>query len=885
MLVNDRDHRSGESRTSTVLSVTPLSAFIHIILIGAGLTLIPGGIRGAAAEETWFNPALLATGTQSADRPDAPVTDLSRFESGQQMPGTYLIDIYINNEFSDTRDVSFVDDGHGGLTPELTLADYKTLGLNPAAVTSLRNVDVTTPLTDLAHFIPAATTVLEFSRQRLNISLPQLVMNRRVSGYVDPALWDEGVSAALLNYTLTGNNTRYRGSSASQGSSSGLYANLRGGLNWGAWRLRNYSSYSQTSGNTSSSDFQVISTYLQRDIKSLKGQLTLGETSTPPDVFDSVEFKGGQLVSDEAMLPDSIRGFAPVIRGVASSSAQVTVRQNGNIIYQTYVSPGAFEITDLNPSSFSGDLDVTIKESDGSERHFTQAYSSLAVMQREGQMKYAITAGELDKNNSQHPRFVQGTLVYGLPHDLTAYGGVLVAQKYTAVSGGVGVSLGDIGAVSADITKAEATLYAGDKSTGQSYRVRYSKSVQATGTTVNMAAYRYSTSGYYGFSDASSQAPSSNERDAKQGHRRSELELSLSQSLGDWGTLYISGSQRDFWGTSGTERTWSAGYNGSSSGISYGLNYSHIQNNGRQNTQKSDNRFAFNVSVPLSRFLPGNDQGYYHHSMQANYGMNTNQNHRTSHYLGVGGTALSDGQLSYNLSQTTENQGGGYGASLNGTYSGSMGTVNMGYNYNQTQQQITYGLSGGLVAHGHGVTLSPPLGDTIAIVRAPGAGGMKVKGQNSLYTDGRGYAVMPYLTPYRRTDISVDPGELSDQVAIENTSVPVIPARGAVVMASYQTKVGYQALITLLHGGIPVPFGAMVSVEKSREEDARTDRNTAIVGDDGQVYLSGLTDKGTLNVQWGQGSDQQCRAKWVLPAGKEEKGRNTAPLVVQSICR
>ena len=63
MLVYAKDHGSGKGRTSTVLSVTPLSAFIHIMLIGAGLTLIPGGIRGAAAEETWFNPALLATGT------------------------------------------------------------------------------------------------------------------------------------------------------------------------------------------------------------------------------------------------------------------------------------------------------------------------------------------------------------------------------------------------------------------------------------------------------------------------------------------------------------------------------------------------------------------------------------------------------------------------------------------------------------------------------------------------------------------------------------------------------------------------------------------------------------------------------------------------------
>lgn len=180
----------------------------------------------------------------------------------------------------------------------------------------------------------------------------------------------------------------------------------------------------------------MISTYLQRDIRPLQGQLTLGETSSPADVFDSVPFKGAQLASDDAMLPDSVRNFAPVIRGVAGSDAQVTVRQNGNIIYQTYVPPGAFEITDLNPSSQSGDLQVTLRESDGSERSFTQAYSSLAVMQREGQLKYAVTAGTLDQNNSRTPRFAQGTLIYGLPYNTTAYGGVLAAEKYRAVTGG-----------------------------------------------------------------------------------------------------------------------------------------------------------------------------------------------------------------------------------------------------------------------------------------------------------------------------------------------------------------------------------------------------------------------------------------------------------------
>ncbi|SQI97309.1 fimbrial biogenesis outer membrane usher protein [Klebsiella oxytoca] len=51
----------------------------------------------------------------------------------------------------------------------------------------------------------------------------------------------------------------------------------------------------------------------------------MGDTFTTGDVFDSVQFRGIQLMSDDEMLPDSQRGFAPTIRGMAHSNAKVTI--------------------------------------------------------------------------------------------------------------------------------------------------------------------------------------------------------------------------------------------------------------------------------------------------------------------------------------------------------------------------------------------------------------------------------------------------------------------------------------------------------------------------------------------------------------------------------
>ncbi len=140
--------------------------------------------------------------------------------------------------------------------------------------------------------------------------------------FVPTSEWDEGINAFLLNYSFTGSQDHDIDENRTENSE---YANLRPGINIGAWRFRNYSTWNHDSDGQNSWDSAY--TYVSRDIEFLKGQLIAGENNTPADVFDSISFKGVQISSDDDMLPDSMKGFAPVIRGVAKSSAQVTVEQ------------------------------------------------------------------------------------------------------------------------------------------------------------------------------------------------------------------------------------------------------------------------------------------------------------------------------------------------------------------------------------------------------------------------------------------------------------------------------------------------------------------------------------------------------------------------------
>ncbi|KNC91791.1 fimbria/pilus outer membrane usher protein [Trabulsiella odontotermitis] len=840
-----------------------------------------GVCSGTAGAEEYFNPALLSLGTPGGV--SASSVDLSRFEAGGQLPGTYRVDIYLNGQYMTSRDVSFVAGNGTELDPALTLKEYAGLGLNDRAVPALKDVARDTALAPLGKYVPAATTQFDFSQQRLNITIPQALMQSRAQGYVDPESWDEGVPAAILDYNITGNHTSNRGDNATMGDTDQQYASFRSGLNLLGWRLRNYSTWTRSDGDgrDSESHFNSINTYLARDVKSIQGEFIAGEYATPGDVFDSVQFRGAQLASDQGMLPDSMRGFAPIIRGTANSNAQVTIRQNGNVIYQAYVPPGPFEIKDIYPSSDSGDLEVSVKEKDGSERHFTQAYSSVAIMQREGQMKYAVTAGELrdsGSNNLRESKFVQATLIYGMPHNITPYVGLLAAQKYLAATGGVGVSMGEWGAMSVDMTQAKATLTTGEDTQGQSYRIRYSKSMLETGTTVTMAAYRYSTEGYYGFQDANTYfGRHDDNRSYWSSYRpRSEFNVTLNQTLGDYGSVFLSGTQRDYWGRDGTERTYNAGYNTTISGVSYGLSLSQSE---RSDSDRNDRRVNFNVSVPLGRFLAGNNT-YAASNMNLNYSINTDQDHRTTQHAGLSGTALSDNQLNYNLDQSVGNKGQGYGGSLNATYNGSAGSVSGGYNYSDNQQQLTWGMSGGIVAHPHGITLGQEPGETIAIVRAPGASGVKVNNQSGVKTDWRGYAIVPYLQPYRSTEVGLDPSNVGDTVAMDLTSARVVPTRGAVVMANYRTQVGRQAMLNLTYKGKSIPFGAMAVLDTSALEEGQQAAN-GIVGDDGQLFMSGLPDEGRLNLQWGSDADAKCTVPFRLPAERQDK----VPVSLSAVCQ
>ena len=833
-----------------------LSATYHTFFV-----LVPALALGLSANtlaRDFFDPAFIKSVNQGDP---SSIPDLSLYSTRDaQAPGVYRIDVILNNSLQETADIRFVDKkdpvtGAQKLAPCLSIAKLTTYGLRSEAFPTLREDANGCADTSV---IPDLTTDFNFNTQQLLISIPQAALSTIAQGFVSPDEFDDGINALLTNYQFS--------SGKDYDADNEYYnLNLQSGLNVGPWRLRNLSTWNKSAGTKS--DWDSVYLYVQRSIVPLKSTLVMGESTSLSSIFDSVPFTGIQLATDTDMIPESLRGFAPIVRGIARTNARIVIKQNGYQIYQAFVAPGAFEITDLYSTGGNGDLYVTVEESDGSRQNFVVPYASLPLMLREGQMEYEITSGKYrpyDGNIDEKP-FTQATISYGVLSNTTFYTGLQAASNYQALAFGAGQNLGDIGAVSADVTTAWSSKKDEDKTSGQSWRIRYGKNILETGTNITVAGYRYSTSGYNTLSDVMN-TYSNRYGGYTPRSLRNRTNITVSQSLGaGLGSLSVSGIFEDYWDSKRHNNSLNIGYNGGFRRFNYYAGYSYSRyswgNNGSGRYVEDDHVVSFNISIPLSEWLP---------NAYATYNATNSSPGSTDQYVSLSGVALENHNLDWNVQQGYSNREDASGG-IYGNYRGSAGSVNAGYSYAKNSQLINYGLSGGVLVHADGITLGQEMSETAVLVKAPGLKNVRLENDATIETDSRGYAIIPYVTPYHRTNVTLDSTTLGNNMELPNTTQKVVPTRAAVVRANFAGNIGRRAFLILKRAsGENVPYGATVT--------STTDKNAqaSIISDGGMVYMSGLKDNGEVYAQWGSKAGQQCKAAYSLATEIEGIAQTTA---------
>ncbi|AYW53162.1 fimbria/pilus outer membrane usher protein [Raoultella ornithinolytica] len=830
------------------------------------ITIMTASIHTKVNAREFFDPAFISS-VNGGDTSNIP--DLSVYQSvNAQAPGDYRVDVVFNGRYLETKNVKFITDTRSNkldkklnLIPCFTLDVLSQYGVRVKSFPELKESEQGCSNFDI---IPDSKTIFDFAAQRLDISVPQAAISTVANDYIPPEKFDDGINAMFVNY-------QFNGSQDYKSDNEYYSLNLESGINIGPWRVRNLSMWNKSKGESDHFDSAYL--YLQRSLRSISSNLIIGESSSLSGIFDSVPFSGVQLATDTSMLPESMRGYAPVIRGIAKTNARVVIKQNGYQVYQTYVAPGAFEITDMYPSGGSGDLYVTVEESDGSRQNFIVPFAVLPVMLREKQFEYEITSGKYRPyvGTIDDTPFTQATAKYGLTSSATIFGGVQASAKYQALSSGIGYNLASLGALSADVTQAWSKKRYDDKTSGQSWRLRYGKNIIETGTNFTIAGYRYSTKGFNTLSEVLNTY-------AHDGYYysgrslRNRTNFTLNQSLGRaHGSVSISALVEDYWDNKRTNKSLSLGYNGGWRGINYYLGYSYsrytwgIYSSGRES--RNDQRVALTISIPLSNWLP---------NTYASYQITESSPGSTDQYVSVGGIALEDNNLDWNIQQGYSNREY-YSGDIRGAYNGSRGSVSAGYSYDNNSRRFDYGANGSLIAHADGITLGQNISNAAVLIKAPGLDNVRLSSDSTIVTDGRGYAIVPYITPYRSTDITLDSTSFGEEMELMQTTQRVVPTRGAIVRTNYAGNIGLRAFIHLkTPSGREVPFGAMVTLSGAAKSQA------SIVSDAGMVYMTGLQPTGVLTVSWGKKAGQQCTAIYTLSAGQK---KNSGVSQAEALCR
>jgi len=798
-----------------------------------------------AAPQVEFNPAFLRNGSQ---------IDVSRFSRGNPvLPGEYLVDLQINGKWASRASIRFIGQpGSDIAQPCIDRIIVDQIGLDlgklsPSARNSLPKSG-SAECVDLAALVQDATVSFEMSQLRLDVSVPQASMLTAPRGYVGPEAWDDGVPSATVGYNLNAYRYAAFGTVTTKG-----HVDLINGFNYGSWHLRQRSSVDVASNE--SLRFHSISTYIAHDIPSIRSDLTVGDNFTDSAVFDGFGFRGVSLASSDQMLPDSQLEFAPVVRGVAHTNARVVITQNGITILETTVSPGAFVIDDLFATGYGGDLNVVVHEADGSQESFTVPYATVAQLLRPGLWRYTAAAGSLRQPSSADERFAQATLQHGFSSFLTGYTGAVGSENYQAALMGIAINTA-VGAVSADVTRSRAALPDTAALTGESLRIGYNKLVPATGTNIALAAYRFSSTGFYSFVEAQAlqQAVRAGTDPYTTNRMRSQWQISVNQTLpGRWGDFYLTGSVRDYWHAPGSTTQLQAGYTNhfriGDTRLSYGISAARQKN---MLTGAPDNRVQANFSLPLGR-------SPHAPAFSSNFTQSTSGGERKRGGQQVlTGTLGENHQLSYNISASQADGDAAYAAS--GQYRSTYSTVSTSAGVGSGYSQQSLGATGGMVIHRGGITLSNQMTDTFGIVEASGAEGARVTNSIGTVINRSGYAVLPFLLPYRMNSINIDPeGAVSADIEFKSTTRMVAPRLNAVVLIHFETVSGKAILITAHRpDGSEIPFGASVYDDQHSE--------VGLAGQDGRIYLRGIAETGTLSVRWGDAPDQQCVLPYRLPA-------------------
>lgn len=770
--------------------------------------------------------------------------DISYFENEEVLlPGIQHVDVIMNGKELGVQKVNFLM-VNTAMVPCVPTVNIERINIDRMKLPKYWDKE---SCINVAKVIPGAKVNYDYDTEKLFIYIPQVYLSHVPEGYIDPGRWDNGINSLSVNYSLSGTNTNYHNTGKSK---SNYYGNLYTLLRNGAWRFTTYDSY--RGGSQQKQSLDHMQAYAQRSISSLYSELSLGDLNTSGDIFNSTSVRGAMLQTDDRMHPWSTKGFAPIVNGIANSNAVVTIKQNGNVLYEKSVPPGEFSFNDIVALGYGGELEVTITENDGSQRKFYVPYSSVPQLLRKDYLRYSLVVGEVRNYGlTTTPYFLESTLQYGIEDGITLYGGLQTAveQNYSALNSGIAVNT-LLGAFSIDATKSffnipEVNNKNHSITSDMLIKLGLSKAITRTDTHFNMASYYLAGENYFNIDDAMNvyerrHHGNNNWLPARYRHR---LEVTISQILSPgWGDLSLStwlekSNHSNKYLNSRTSYLLGYRNNIESIGFSLNLNRTLINHSDKETT------FYLNLSVPFGSTIKSRPK------LRTSLSYSSDEK---KFRAGLSGSQQGDDYNSWINTWFSQSSKALSNFGINVGHTGTSLQKSIGYSQGMNYYSASASFSGGLLFHEKGLISSSYVNDTMALIEAPGATGARIFSGNRSKINDKGYGLVSYVSPYEENMLTLDLKGAPLGFDTEENSKIVIPTSGAVVKVTFTGNMHKSVIRRLkLTDGRYLPFG-------SRLFDA-ADKIVATVGQGGIVIFPLTHDNQPLMVKWKENkSERSC---------------------------
>ncbi|MEQ5205861.1 fimbria/pilus outer membrane usher protein [Proteus sp. fly-1067] len=724
--------------------------------------------------------------------------------------GFYHSIIYVNNRKKMVRLLYFKNIDNK-LIPCISINDLTSLGIDTDFYKIKKENQEMIPLIDYS-----IDFKYQFSNQKLNLIIPQKALIRKTDYVINEQDWDNGITALFTQYSYW---VKYH-----QKKTFEQKLKLHSGINMGAWRIRSQNEFNWTKDNYQS---KLSSIYTYRQINSFSSLFYTGKFSPTTRILSNDKIIGFQLISNNLISNRNLYANSPIIEGTADTQAQVIIKQGDKIIYETTVPPGPFLLNSL-PSIGSEKLILEIKETDGRVKVSTHYFTSLPNQLNKGSYQYNIISGTLPNHpNNKSALFILSEFSYGLSQKITSYSAIKKQDNQQKYLSGLSLDLGFLGGLATDIS------YEKNNNDKIKYQFRYQKNIPITQT--------YFTSGmsFYQYLDNS----------LSKNRIKKNYSLSLSQNINELGFISLYYYDKKYHNSS-KEFEIGASFSSSFNRVNYHLKYDF-----KKEKHFPDHYFSFNFHIPI-----GDSEHYQWINNQTNYQIN---NKRYTNSTNIGGTLLNN-NLGYSINyQHTHHPKRKYNQfSANTRYQNNYQSYSFSGNKSENNYNLNFLVNGALVLHSEGITLTPRLGKTFALVNTQGITGIKTSFSPNLETDNFGNLILNNITPYRINKIKLNVATLPQSVETEYYSKSIIPTLGAISKVTFPMKTGYRIIFKSKK---PLPFASKVTVLDKKDNII----SQGFVTEKNIIFLSGIPDNGLIKVKWGK--DKQCQFNYNLSFDEKKK--------------